>query len=554
MAINVEEIIKRDQFLDTEKNLWTDHWQLVGEFINTRKADFNISQQPGSFLNDELWDSTAPKAARRSAASLIDILWPKGGKNIKFEPVHPKISGDNRDDDIEEYFEWAAGEVLRAINDPKANFDTAIEEYMSDNLIFGTSALAELKGTVSKIAFHAWSVRDISISDNSEGVTDTIYRKYKATVRALRQKYGEKKLSEPVREHIKNNKLDEEIEMLHVIEPRVDRNIKLKNNLNMPWVSLHIERKTKNIVQESGFEEMPAQVGRLFKKINEKYGRGAGMEALPDVIQLNTVREAKVIATEKLLDPPLAVYDDGKLGNSKVDTSAKAINVFRINGRLGSQVPVQQLVTVGDIRMTLEEIDELKQSISEHFFVDLLLDFNVDKEMTLGETQIRNSLRQASLGTLLSRQISEVFTPMVERVFNMMFRNGDLGFIEGSAEAVAAEAEGREIKFIPEALASLMGSNDEVFEIQYLTPAARLARAAEAQGIVQTWQFAGQQAATHPEVVDKLDEDRSLEIMGDIAGAPPDVFRDDDVVKDIRKKRQEDLKRQQELAAAAGAA
>jgi hypothetical protein len=44
----------------------------------------------------------------------------------------------------------------------------------------------------------------------------------------------------------------------------------------MPVASIYIERKTKHVLQNGGFEEFPYAVPRWYKVAGEKYGRSPG--------------------------------------------------------------------------------------------------------------------------------------------------------------------------------------------------------------------------------------------------------------------------------------
>ncbi len=66
----VKSIIERNRTLESAKAPWLDLLQLIGQFIDTRRMDFSTSQQPGDFLNREIFDSVTPKAATVTASGL----------------------------------------------------------------------------------------------------------------------------------------------------------------------------------------------------------------------------------------------------------------------------------------------------------------------------------------------------------------------------------------------------------------------------------------------------------------------------------------------------
>jgi hypothetical protein len=189
----------------------------------------------------------------------------------------------------------------------------------------------------------------------------------------------------------------------------------------------------------------------------------------------------------------------------------------------------------------------LDQEIADHFFIDRLLDFNNQTKMTLGEANIRNRLRNSTLGSIFTRQIAEVFSPNVERTFNIMLDGGHLGAIKGSVEHImsAEFGEGDPI-VIPDAVAKLMLEGKDVYQIEYFTPALRIMQAEEADGILRTYELAKEMAAGGDiSVYDNLNSDIAIRRVSDIAGAPSEILRS---MKDVETIREERDKQQQEKA------
>ena len=145
----------------------------------------------------------------------------------------------------------------------------------------------------------------------------------------------------------------------------------------------------------------------------------------------------------------------------------------------------------------------------------------------------------------------EVYNPIIRRCFNMAFREGELGVIEGSPEHLEREAAGKDVIFIPEALQKYIGTDVLVYDIKYNTPAIRLLRAEEAMGITQVWNFAQSLAQTNPEVLDNLNPDESIRDFGQISGAPSKIFRNvedgEASTKAIREARTESIQDQNQL-------
>lgn len=542
----VKKALARRKAMAGKKTPWQPHWQLLGEYIHSRKQDFTSTQQEGDMLNKDLFDATAGKANAVMSSSLIGMLWPNGAKSFRLGAPR----GVRETLEIKTYYERISEVLAEAMDDPKAGLATALDEYMKDQGCFGTSGIEVAEDDALPLVYRAWSVKEMSIDQGKNGFVDTVYIEQEWTVRMLVATYGKDAVSAKTKEKYDQGQCDDKVTLLIAIEPRYDYGDgPEEGNLAMAFQSLHIELGADKLLRESGFDELPIKVGRFWKLAKEVYGRSPGMEALPDILEINSMWEAVTIAVEKMLDPPLGVLDDGRLGGGTIDTSAGAINVFNITGRAGERQPVFPLFTVGELQHVGKLIEQLTESIMNHFFMDRLLDLNNEKEMTAYETSIRNRLRGSTLNTLYSRQTAECFAPLVECSFNRMFKRGKLGVIRGSAEEKMLMLDGeKNIIYIPAEIAELMIAGKEAYKIKFITPAARIMEAEEQQGMIETANFAAELAVSVPDVMDNMDTDAQLRRFSQNSGAPTTGLRAQKLVDQIRSQRADAQKAATEMA------
>ena len=533
----------RNKQLLRNKQPWKALWDLTGEYIHTRKQDFNNDIMPGEFLNRNLFDSTGPKAAKIAASSFRAMMWPDSGQKIKMRP--PRSLDETLE--IKKYYEFVTDSMSDTMDAPTSGLRTSLDEYFLDDQVTGTAGLEPFLTDENEIQYRPWGVQHMSIDEGKNGIVNTVHLNISYTVARLVDEYGLDKVSEKVREKHKKGRFDELIPILIAIKPLQKINGGPKSgNAAMKFQSRHYEVTTKHLLKRGGFEDMPIKVGRATKLIGEIYGRSSGMDALPDVLESNAIWEAVTIAIEKLLDPPLGVIDAGVLGGEEIDTSAGAINVFNVDGRAGEKNPIFPLFTVGEIKQVVQLLEALKQSINDHFSLDRLLDFNNKAEMTLGEAQIRDRLRNDTLQSPISRKIVEVFNPFIEQTFNMKLARGDFGVLEGSEEQEQAFFLGEDPIVIPDAVAKLMLEGKDVYRIQYVTPAQRILESEEATGILRMLEASNLAADNFPESLDTVDMDEGLMRLREVVGAPSQMSRAKAAVATIRVARAEALEQQQE--------
>lgn len=540
----INNIFQRFKVLKNNKRSLKSLFQLISEYVYNRKYDGQDIPNAGIFADEDIYDNTAQRANGIMANVMVNNIWPNGPRTFSLGRTW-----DTPDtEEVKTYFSYVNQQMYSVMDNTKAGLQTALDEYMLDQGAFATSGIYVKEKEDDRavpVRYEAWSIKGRYIDEGPDGNIDTIFSEISMSVRNAVKVYGYENLSARVRKDFDNGDIENKVKILHVIEPRLERDKSKKGVKDMPIASIHIEVDTRKILKESGMEEMPVFIGRFSKVPGEIYGRSPAMVAMADILEINAVREAISIATEKQLDPPMAVYDDGALGAGAIDTSAGAINVFSVTGRLNAGKPIEPLYTVGELQSSYTHIDTLKETINNHFYLDRLLDFNNETRMTLGEAQLRNALRGQSLGAFYARQENEVITPMIERTFNILLKLGRLGVIQGSKEEVEQLKRGMQPVYIPEELVQRMMNGEDFYEITYLSPAKRTMQSEELRGIIETANFAVQVAPASPEIIDNIDFDKLIARVAKLSGAPMELIKDSDTVKKIREAR---AKQQEEIA------
>lgn len=532
----IDAILHRFKTLKARKQSLVPLYDLISEYVYNRKYDGYGIPNAGIFADEDIYDNTAQRANGIMANVMVNNIWPNGPRTFSVGRTW-----DTPDtEEIKKYFEFVNQQMYSVMDNTRAGLQTALDEYMLDQGAYGISGVyVEEKDSdpATPIRYKSWGIKDMLVDEGPDGLIDTIFSEKEMSIRNAVRVYGLEKLPSNARELYKKGEVEKPLKILHVIEPRLDRDPSKKGAKDMPIASIHIELSTRKILKESGLEEMPVFVGRFSKVPGEIYGRSPAMVAMADILEINATREAISVATEKQLDPPLAVYDDGALGGGDIDTSAGAVNVFSVTGRLNTGKPIEPLYTVGELQSSYNHIDVLKETINNHFYLDRLLDFNNETRMTLGEAQLRNALRGQSLGAFYARQENEVVTPIIERTFNILLKRGRLGVVSGSQEEMDLLVHGIQPVYIPNVLVEKMSRGEDIYEITYLSPAKRTMQSEELRGIIETANFAVGVAPASPEILDNIDFDKLITRVAKLSGAPMELIKDSTTVKKLRDAR-----------------
>lgn len=532
VELSVERYLRKHTELSEKKRPWNTHFERLAEAFLTRKRSFTSTISPGEFLYDDVFDNTGEHAAFTAASVFLSMLWPDSSRTFELKPVR-ELRGKPG---VEKYFRFCTEQQRRYMDAPKAGLLIALQEFEIDMQVFGTAGIGAFDGAPgddsTPVVFEAWGIKEMCISENAQGFVDQIYTLWPYTVRQVVEEYGKEEVHPDVLKAYSEGRGEERIEVLKVIEPRpiLAQNGE-KGVKGMPIRTVHIDVKNRKIMRESGYAEFPVAVGRMIKTIGEEMGRSPAMTALPDVGSLNALKEAIIVATEKQLDPPLAVLDDGRLGGGTIDTSAGALNVFNASGRLTGDKPVFPIFTVGEMQSAEKLEEKFKESIMQAFSLDRLLDLNNQTQMTAYETSVRNRMRGEALGAMFARQKMEVFTPLIERTFNILFRKGYFG----------PEAYGEDI---PADVQAFIDAGKDVYEVEFISPAQRFMQSEKLQGIYEVAEFFSKMSVVPgmESIADNLDVDDMADNVVKYSGAPISVLRTDadrDAIRDGRRQAQE---------------
>jgi hypothetical protein len=535
-AFDLDKCLARVKELESQKQPWLPLLESLAKIFLTRKKDFTSPLTPGEFLQDDIYSNDGQFGAFLLASVLLSMMWPDAERTFVIEPVR-RLKGVAG---VEEYFRFVTEEVQSAMSQPRAGLPSVLMEYFLEKVVFGTAGMGAFEGPKNDpslpVVFESWDLKGMLISENAQGFVDTIYWKRTRTVRQIVEEYGRNKIDKvhpQVLELFKQQKLEDKIEVLYILEPKEAVEGAAPESLAaMSCRSVHVDLKHNFVMRESGYHELPVFVSRFFKTTGEVWGRSPAMTAEPAAANLNALSEGVIVATEKQLDPPLGLLDDGRLGGGVVDTSAGAFNVFNASGRITGEKPIFPLFTVGEMQSAKDLKEQLKEEVTQAFFLDRLLDLNNSQQMTAYETSVRNRLRGEALGSIFSRDEGETFTPLIGRVFNILYRSGRLGVVTTGIGAkirkLWAKITGAKEVIVPQAVIDAIAAGLDVYEIHYISPAKRFMQSEKLQGIFTAADALAALEAVMPGICDNINPDRTAANIFKYAGAPTDCLNTED--------------------------
>lgn len=552
--------IRRYTQLCLRRDGWRNIFYLLSKYLLMRPIWFGDVGVPWrtpllSVIN--VSDDSCVDAAYRSAMAISGALWPNISESFEMELQPPPnamrdMYDEFQSDEIRDYEREVTRRVRRPFNTPECGFILAWNEHMLEQVIYGTSGIYvnEDDDPNKMLTYMPVSIETSVIDEGKNKFIDTVVLEFSYTAREVVDKYGYESVSERTKSLYDSSNYEDYIKVIQMIQPRQKGKVG-GPIMEKPFESIHLEYDSKQILLESGFDEMPVFMTRFSKRPTELYGRSLGMAALPSVKELNVLRKAFNVAQLKQLDPPLGIYHDQVGGGGQVNISAGARVPLYATGRLTqTNPPIIPLIQVPDPKTGKDRIAELTEMVSGKFLLDQLLDFNNKTRMTKGEADMREGFRNQSLSPIFSRQITECLNPCVTHTAKILWRKKILGLHPVKDGLAIQKLKNQGIKpfIMPQLVATMADAGYFPFKPKFISPAARAMHAAQREGCEKltnytlAWHTGGVMSA-----VDNLDIDKLIRYQAKNYGAPSDVVRGNDSLKKLRAAQAQQNMQQQQL-------
>lgn len=533
-----QKITDRNGALRALRSPWETLWQEIAKYVMPRRAPglHGTIQTPSVQNESILFDTTAVRANMTLANGQLAWMSPLEAAWFAFEPAGAQ------GDDVKR---WLAG-ATKAARDQLAisNFYTAVHEFYLDRGAFGTACLYVEPGRRNALNAQVWPVGTFVIDEDENGQVDTVIREFQLTARQAVQKFGEESVSAKIREAIKagGSKEHDKFKFMHAIYPRTDaeRDRAKMDAPNMPVASVYVDVDGQCVCRVGGYEEMPVMVSRYLEwgsGIGSLYGWSPAFAALPEARQVNFLQKMMDALAEKMAFPPILSPEELE---GEIDGNANGVTYFSKDLAQGNLPKEWQ--TQGRYDIGLQRIQERQKAINEAFHTDLFQMFaQLTKQMTAREVAERSQEKLIQFSPTFSRLTSELFNPLLERVFGILLRAGVLG----------------DLATIPPAMIRDLGNGQGYIappSVQYSSRIALALRSLPALGYQRTLERLTAVVAVAPDAIDNFNFDKAERetALGD--GVPVDFLRPEKERDDMRQQRAAAAAEQQKQAAAMAAA
>ncbi len=519
-ASPIRDIRRRLKQLRADRASWDGHWRELRDHVSPWSGNF---ADQGERANDggkkaDPIESAGREALRVMASGMQGGLTPRSVRWFGLKTRDPRVR------DLPGAGAWL-DECTQLILDilARSNFYHVQGQVYESLGLFGTAAMYVEDDFDSVVRFKFLSTGEYWIADNWKGEVDTLIRIFQVTARNVAEEFGEERCSLQTRNLARENP-DQYVTLVHAVLPRPGGRPDAANPRDLPFASYYFEESASSdvsdvsdasggapLLRESGYRSFPFLVPRWQVRGADAYGHSPAMDALGDVKMAREMLIDVVGMVNNITHPPLQAPQGVEMSGVNMDAGTVT---YVADMRQGEIKPI--LTTEYNVQNVQAVVREVEDKIRRAFHYDIFMMFaGDDKTMTATEIMERRQERLTQLGPVLERMQTEIFGPLINRVFERCAAAGIL-------------------PPVPKGLPP--GTDIEVEYTSALSQAQNLSRITDMQRFVGQL---GQVAQVKPEVLDLLDEDRLTRRFAEYLNVPPDILREREDVDALRRERAE---------------
>ena len=322
----------------------------------------------------------------------------------------------------------------------KSNFYSVIPNLYLEAVIYGTAAMIIDPDPETGVRFRHLTIGEYVLGIGEDLRVNSLYRRLDISASQLREKFGEDNpgFTAAVRDALTNGNLDEPtFTVIHAIQPVGmfgGKPNKLFSHESVYFLESADDPEAQTVLAWRGHRSQPFVAVRWAATADDIYGYSPGMMSLPDDRMLQEIENDYANASEMSLKPPTTgpaslepEIRDGQLTAGKYVPYDAA----------GQKPAIQPILQVNyDFANTRVKIQDAVASIQGRFYNHLFLSilFN-NKQMTATEVAQRLEEKAMVLGPMLERFQAELFAPILDREFVILYH--EYGIIPEPPEELA---------------------------------------------------------------------------------------------------------------------
>ncbi len=504
-------VVETHTKLHAARTTWDAHWDEIAKYVIPRKDNVYGQHVKGEKEGNTLFDTTAIKANDDLGSALHGMLT---NPSIQWFGMATGVKELDTDEDVRSWLFDASQTTINVMN--QSNFQTEIHEVYQDLGSIGTASFRIEEDEDEVVRYYSEPVYEVVLRENAKGIIDHVSREYSFDGRQVMDEFFET-MSEDAKKLVEDKmKADPSYKFCIIQEVSKRTRYEMSKGVgagSFPVKSIHVLKESGMVLRESGFQEWPYATPRWSKINVETYGRSPAMKALADIKMSNAYKKVIIQGSQLAIAPPLQVPDNGIMSPLQIKPFGTTYY------RSGSKDRIEPLFTGANPQLGEELLNQIQNSIREHYLTDKLMTIQSDR-MTATEVLQRRDEQLRFLGPQLGRLDKELLKPIVDRTFAICSRAGKFREMPAKLKEYI-DANGGNLEL-------LIKYRSSIAQAQLITQSENIVRAINATAFV---------VGSQPEVMDNIDGDKLLKHNMEIHSVSPDILRPEAEVKKLREAR-----------------
>lgn len=435
-----EDIKKRYETALKNRQEWDD---LINDVIKLTRPTSNVTTLTTTTTNKgtiegEVFDATAIDALNTRVSSIIASIFPQFQDWISLEL--PKDANDTQSAGLVA----AATKIQAAIDN--SNFYTEIDQVLGEASISVGSLLIRKGTDAQPLIFESIPLKRIIPEESTDGMIRSAFYGFEISIATARIRYqqmdgykepqGWGQIAEPESEQVK------------IVEGFI-----YDYETNQTNWQVYLESDWQLICEYEGYTNSPLICARERKAGGEIMGRGRIMDAYPDIVTLNKVKEMGLDNAAWNLGGLFQADDDGVINVDAISLEPRSI----IPKAMGSK-GLQPIPISANFNLTQFVVQDLQTSIRQMILGPELPPAGEGDRRTAYEYQVRLQERQVNEVPQNARLISELYRPMIMRIIDIL---ADAS-LANSDYYIAEDISGQEIMPTPSSPVAIMSKQAQL--------------------------------------------------------------------------------------------
>lgn len=434
--LDVTEALQAQSRMEMTRSGFDRQWQEATELFLPRQADHNNNvRTQGEDRSNRIFDSHGAQAADDGTSVFEGYVMPKGSLwQLLTAPVdRPELAGLQH---VAAWFEAKTKRLHQHRNNALSGFAQESNESAASLMVIGNQSM-EVEHLRDPMLNRAVGLRyrsefsgRVYWEEDWQGLPSRRHVKFRMKASAALARFGIDKLQRAPKiltAATDSKKAHTEFELLRVITPNASVDPGRLDITGKPWLCGFLSIADREFTELGGYRASPLTCSRFQKSPTEEYGRGPGVNILPDIKAAQAIMIDLMVAAEMSLRPALGAPDDAT--DMLINYAAGEITYGAVDAR-GNRL-IQELMKIGDMNPALKLQEQVHGIIDRAFFRHLLF-VNQDMKSHVTDGQLyQRTQEKGVLLSPLSRQETEWFTPMLAREIDLMAQLGDFDDMPG---------------------------------------------------------------------------------------------------------------------------